>query len=150
MKKAQNFLKALRQRFGRKASRSRTLDKVAEKRKLMDQGIKKIKVSHGFTEQLIFGSSQLLCLQKKKQFSSNFLWGKTVNKIQIALSEKLSLTADISGLESLHSGLNYGEPRRVQNWKILMNWRRRILISVFVSMVVLVPNDFHRTVNRSF
>ena len=109
-------MKALRQRFGRKASRSRTLDKVAEKRKLMDQGIKKIKVSHGFTEKLIFGSSQLLCLQKHSNFHQIFCGARhyTVNKIQIALSEKLSLTADISGLKSLHSGLNYGEPR-VQN-----------------------------------
>ena len=44
--------------------------------------------------------SAAMFTKKTKQFSSNFFAGKkranlTVNRIQIALSEKLSLTADI-------------------------------------------------------
>ena len=43
------FFEGLKATIWPKSITFRTLDKVAEKRKLMDQGIKKIKVSHGFT-----------------------------------------------------------------------------------------------------
>ena len=43
------FFEGLKATIWPKSITFRTLDKVAEKRKLMDQGIKKIKVSHGFS-----------------------------------------------------------------------------------------------------